>query len=358
MFSAPGFTSVAETEAECRRRLGDGFSDGAFRDTLCTYARIHLYDKDNRALVTVSQSALAWLDGDYAFVRRPAWSITLDVVRSFVWGDSDNAVRIGMYFAADAGDRFPDTQFGVDLEKHEGWFVSITNDDSAKVIEAMCEPLAFFDKSDLQFSDAVKAAKLRRIQHMDDGPKVPSDKVLLMELCLAIDQLEGCDLDCGYQYCSAGYECVLSALRQGDLVARTLSEDHVIGRSCWPVGSSGSEMPYSAYYSDFWNPLISSETQCAGMIGETPLLRETEVMDWFKGCKLQRQPPEKRPMSRAETAKQFKEWVKEFEEPKKPTKDERLAWGKERGLTVERVRELVKENAPAYWSISGRPKKG
>ena len=62
-----------------------------------------------------------------------------------------------------------------------------------------------------------------------------------------------------------------------------------------------------------------------------------------------------KPMSLAEARRQWKGWVESFTFPDKPTKLERYAWGRQRGITQKRIEELQAEFSPEYWKRAGAP---
>ena len=104
----------------------------------------------------------------------------------------------------------------------------------------------------------------------------------------------------------------------------------------------------------FADLLVSFEGQALVMIEDDAekLLKELE------GLVAPPTPEERaRPMSRAEASRQWEDWVGSFDPADKPTVAQREAWGRARGISRERIRELTRDSAPAHWSAPGAPKK-
>jgi len=60
-----------------------------------------------------------------------------------------------------------------------------------------------------------------------------------------------------------------------------------------------------------------------------------------------------KPMSTAQSVREWKHWVDTFSYPDKPNKYARREWGRERGIARERVEDLQREHSPDYWKQPG-----
>lgn len=102
---------------------------------------------------------------------------------------------------------------------------------------------------------------------------------------------------------------------------------------------------------------FSVEGSRGGSVDEVVFLRTNQLCELIEA--IERGEPEAffnippaRKLSKRELEREFRAWVATFTYPEKPLVEAREAWAKERGANRDRCRQLVRDFAPDYWSIT------
>lgn len=105
---------------------------------------------------------------------------------------------------------------------------------------------------------------------------------------------------------------------------------------------------------------FSAEGSRGGSVDEVVFLRTNQLCELIEA--IERGEPEAffiippaRKLTTFELEREFKVWVATFKYPAKPLVKERIAWAKARGANRDRCRQLVRDFAPNYWSITRLP---
>lgn len=195
-------------------------------------------------------------------------------------------------------------------------------------------------KEESSIAKAITAAKLNRAAERDGGPLVPSEEVLLIELCWALELLLEPTLDINFQFVPEVYDKLLTDLSSGELISYTARIGALIGSSCWPAADD-EKAPYDMA---FYHPVVSGN-DCLGHEGETPIVPIEAARTWLKAA-VERQEvsvTRKRNLQGEKAIAEFKAFINDpenapiTEEKRDRWSVENLSGGREKGRGFWRI---------------------
>ena len=193
---------------------------------------------------------------------------------------------------------------------------------------------------------------------LEHEPETNREQILLRELEHAMSLISGHSEEQNIQR-------IHKALTNGEIVAETLG-GQIVPPGSWPrtTNSQGSHwfesVPRGGAVKGFGGtllyiprlqaePWLSEVFPCAR--AKTVLVSDSDDRHEGHSAKINRPP---RLNTDRETKEAWLEFVDEYEYPNKPNQDQRRRWGKERGLTRDRVDQIHSDFSPDYWKKPGR----